>query len=168
MRFLVLAAAALQLCCSLPASAQQAVQGRGLGLETASQLVSAAAQFAGQKKTPVSIVVVDAAGHFVTGVRMDGAPFATFDVARGKALATAATGGASGAELAQRYRANPIVFGQMSSLVYGGPLFPSQGSLGIYIGGKLAGAVGVSGGPSEMDEEAGRRGIAAIGATETP
>lgn len=168
MRYLVLATAVLQLCCSLSAFAQQSEPGRVFGLDSANRLVNGAVQFAAQKKMPVSIVVVDAAGHFVAGVRMDGAPFGTFDVARGKALATAATGGASGAELAQRYRANPIVFGQMSSLVYGGPLFPSQGSLPIYIGGQFAGAVGVSGGPSDMDEEAGRRGIVAIGATEAP
>lgn len=143
-------------------------QAQSIDLARASQLIAGAMQYAAKNKLAVSIVVVDAGGHFVSGVRMDGAPFGTFDVARGKAAATAATGGASGADLVKRYQANPIVFGQMSSLVYGGPLFPSQGSLGVFVAGKLAGAVGVSGGASDADEEAARRGISAIGASETP
>ncbi|KJK22778.1 hypothetical protein UB46_19780 [Burkholderiaceae bacterium 16] len=141
---------------------------QSLELARASQLIAAAMQYATKNGMAVSIVVVDAGGHFLSGVRMDGAPFGTFDVARGKAAATAATGGASGAELVKRYQANPIVFGQMSSLVYGGPLFPSQGSLGVFVAGKFAGAVGVSGGASDADEETARRGISAIGASETP
>ena len=90
-----------------------------------------------------------------------------FDVARGKAIASVATGGVSGRELMERYKANPIVFGQISSLVYGGPMFPSQGSLPIFKDGVLIGAVGGSAASSQMDEDAGRAGIKAIGATET-
>ena len=157
----------LHLFCASIASAA-VVQVQTLGADTALRLTDAAKQFAEDRRLAVSIVVVDVSGHFLSGVRMDGAPFATFDVARGKAIASAATGGASGAELVKRYQANPIVFGQMSSLVYGGPVFPSQGSLGIYVGGRLVGAVGVSGGPSDMDEEIGRHGVVAIGAAEAP
>ncbi|CAG2127152.1 hypothetical protein LMG31506_00355 [Cupriavidus yeoncheonensis] len=158
----------LHLSCASVASAASVIPMQTLGADAAIRLAEAARRFAADRKVPVSIVVVDVSGHFLSGVRMDGAPFATFDVARGKAIASAATGGASGADLVKRYQANPIVFGQMSSLVYGGPVFPSQGSLGVFVDGRLVGAVGVSGGPSEVDEEIGRRGLAAIGATETP
>ncbi|KAF7963735.1 hypothetical protein AWV80_06350 [Cupriavidus sp. UYMU48A] len=158
----------LQLLCASLASAADVTSLQTLNADAAERLTDAAKRFAKDRKLAVSIVVVDVSGHFLNGVRMDGAPFGTFDVARGKAIASAATGGASGAELVKRYQANPIVFGQMSSLVYGGPVFPSQGSLGIYVDGRLVGAVGVSGGPSEADEEIGRRGMAAIGATEAP
>jgi len=159
-------ALALLASWTLPASAAGPAPAQPFGMEAAQRVADAAVRFAKARQLAVSVVVVDAAGHFLSGVRMDGAPFATFDVARGKAIASAATGGASGAELVKRYQANPIVFGQMSSLVYGGPMFPSQGSLGIFVDGHLAGAVGVSGGPSDLDEEAGRQGIGAIGAAE--
>ncbi|MGO4305037.1 GlcG/HbpS family heme-binding protein [Cupriavidus sp. RAF12] len=158
----------MHLFCASIASAADVMQLQTLGADAAVRLAEAASRFASDRKLAVSIVVVDVSGHFLSGVRMDGAPFATFDVARGKAIASAATGGASGADLVKRYQANPIVFGQMSSLVYGGPVFPSQGSLGVYVGGRFVGAVGVSGGPSDADEEIGRRGLAAIGATEAP
>lgn len=167
-RYTLAVAFGLHLFCAPIASAAGVTQLQTLGADAAVRLTDAAKRFAEDRKLAVSIVVVDVSGHFLSGVRMDGAPFATFDVARGKAIASAATGGASGAELVKRYQANPIVFGQMSSLVYGGPVFPSQGSLGIYVGGRLVGAVGVSGGPSDVDEEIGRCGVAAIGATEAP
>jgi glc operon protein GlcG len=110
-------------------------------------------------------VVVDSGGHVITGARMDGMPFGTFDVARGKAIASVATGGESGKALMERYKANPIVFGQISSLSYGGPMFPSQGSLPIFINGLLVGAAAGSGASSQFDEDAVRAGIAAIGAS---
>ncbi|MGO4329330.1 MULTISPECIES: GlcG/HbpS family heme-binding protein [unclassified Cupriavidus] len=158
----------MHFICASVASAADTTQLQTLSADAAVRLTDAASRFAKDRKLAVSIVIVDASGHFLSGVRMDGAPFATFDVARGKAIASAATGGVSGAELVKRYQANPIVFGQMSSLVYGGPVFPSQGSLGVYVEGRFVGAIGVSGGPSDADEEVGRRGLAAIGATEAP
>lgn len=138
-----------------------------ISLEQAERVVAAAIDYARQNKTALTVVVVDAAGHVVTGARMNGVPFGTFDVARGKAIASVATGGVSGRALMDRYKANPIVFGQISSLSYGGPMFPSQGSLPIFHNGVLIGAVGASGASSQLDEDAGRAGIAAIGAKES-
>ena len=42
------------------------------------------------------------------------------------------------------------------------------GGIPIKVNGQFVGAVGVSGGPSDADEEAARRGISAIGASEAP
>lgn len=138
-----------------------------ISLEQANRVVDAAIAFAKSKDVSLSVVVVDTAGQVVMGARMNGVPFASFDVARGKAIASVATGGVSGKDLMARYKANPIVFGQISSLSYGGPMFPSQGSLPIFYQGTLIGAVGASAASSELDEEAGRAGIKAIGASET-
>lgn len=138
-----------------------------ISLEQAERVVAAAIDYAKQNKTALTVVVVDSSGHVVTGARMNGVPFGTFDVARGKAIASVATGGVSGRALMDRYKANPIVFGQISSLSYGGPMFPSQGSLPIFYDGVLIGAVGASGASSQLDEDAGRAGIAAIGAKES-
>jgi uncharacterized protein GlcG (DUF336 family) len=85
---------------------------------------------------------------------MDGAPFVTSEVARGKAFAIVATGGVPGDELAKRYVENPQVWSNASSLGWGAPLLPSRGAYPVYIGGVLVGAVGASGAPSEMGEKA--------------
>jgi glc operon protein GlcG len=137
-----------------------------ISLEQAERVVAAAIAYAKKNDKAMAVVVVDSGGHVVTGSRMSGVPFGTFDVARGKAIASVATGGESGRALMERYKANPIVFGQISALHYGGPMFPSQGSLPIFQEGMLIGAVAGSGASSQFDEDAARAGIAAIGAKE--
>jgi uncharacterized protein GlcG (DUF336 family) len=156
---------ALALACQAEPKGTNAAA--NISLEQATRVVRGAIDYAVANKVALSVVVVDSAGHFVTGARMDGVPFGSFDVARGKAIASVATGGVSGRELMERYKANPIVFGQISSLSYGGPMFPSQGSLPIYLEGVLIGAVGASAASSQLDEDAGRAGIKAIGASES-
>lgn len=158
------AALAWSLCSALPAAHAQHAVRQPLTLEQATHLMQAAFAYARERGSAVTVAVVDAGGHLVTAGRMNGMPFGTFDVARGKAIASVATGGESGKALMERYRANPIVFGQISALSYGGPMFPSQGSLPIFIDGQLVGAAGASGASSQFDEDAVRAGIAAIGA----
>ena len=149
-----------------PAQPAGSIPSANISLEQATQVMQAAISFAKEKKVGISVVVVDAAGHVVAGARMNGVPFGSFDVARGKAIASVATGGVSGKDLMARYKENPIVFGQISSLSFGGPMFPSQGSLPIYLQGTLIGAVGASAASSQLDEDAGRAGLRAIGASE--
>lgn len=160
--------AALLLALSIAAPAQPAgpIPASNISLEQAAQVIRTAIAFAAEKRVGISVVVVDSAGHVVAGARMSGVPFGSFDVARGKAIASVATGGVSGKDLMARYKENPIVFGQISALSYGGPMFPSQGSLPIYLDGMLIGAVGASAASSQLDEEAGRAGLRAIGASE--
>jgi uncharacterized protein GlcG (DUF336 family) len=162
----------MTLCCTaaalLLASSAAAAQETpsALSLATAQKLVQGALDHARARNQPLTVVVVDAGGHVLAAARMDGSPFGTFDVARGKAIASVATGGVSGAALVERYKQNPIIFGQISSLRFGGPMFPSQGSLPIFMNGVLVGAAGASGAPSQVDEDAVRAGLKAIGAAE--
>jgi uncharacterized protein GlcG (DUF336 family) len=121
--------------------------------------------YARSKDVMLSIVVVDTAGHLVAAGRMDGASFITIEVARGKAFACAATGGQPGSALAQRFRDNPMVWGNTADLGYGAPMLPATGSLPIFFGKKLVGAIAASGAPSEVDEAAVAAGILAINAT---
>jgi glc operon protein GlcG len=141
--------------------------GANISFEQAQRVVAAAVAYAQKLNKAMAIVVVDSGGQVLSGARMDGAPFGTFDVARGKAIASVATGGESGKALMERYKANPIVFGQISSLSYGGPMFPSQGSLPIFYNGILIGAAAGSGASSQIDEDAAHAGIIAIGASES-
>ena len=137
-----------------------------ISLAQANKVIEGAVAYAVSQKVAISVVVVDTSGYVVAAARMDGVPFGSFDVARGKAIASAATGGVSGKELLERFKANSVVFGQISSLSYGGPMFPSQGSLPIFKDGVFIGAVGASAASSQMDEDAGRAGIRGIGASE--
>ena len=154
-------------CLTHAAQPEGTVAVTNISLAQAIKVVEGATAYAREHKVGISVVVVDTSGYVVAAARMDGVPFGSFDVARGKAIASVATGGVSGRELMERYKANPIVFGQISSLVYGGPMFPSQGSLPIFKDGVLIGAVGGSAASSQMDEDAGRAGIKAIGASDS-
>ena len=129
----------------------------------ASAAITAAVAFAESKGLALSFAVVDSAGHLVAAARMDGASFITIEIARGKAFASAATGGQNGSALGQRYRDNPMVWGNVGSLGYGAPLLPAQGSLPIYLDGALVGAIGASGAPSDVDEAVIAHAITAIG-----
>jgi glc operon protein GlcG len=131
----------------------------------ANEAIAAAMDYARNKGVALSIVVLDSAGHLVAAGRMDDAPFITIEVARGKAYACAATGGQPGSALAQRFRDNPMVWGNTAGLGYGAPLLPATGSLPIYLGKNLVGAIAASGAPSEVDEAAVAAGISAIHAT---
>lgn len=131
----------------------------------AAALIDAAMGIAGERGAKLSFVVVDSAGHLVAAGRMDGAPFITTEVARGKAFASVATGGQPGGALAARYLENPMVWGNAAALGFGAPMLPAQGSLPIFIGGVLVGAMGASGAPSAVDEAVVKQAIESIGAS---
>lgn len=117
----------------------------------ARKLIDAGIDEADRLGHTLSFAVVDTAGHLVASARMDGAPFVTVEVARGKAFASAATGGQPGDNLDQRYRENPMVWGNAGPLGYGAPMLPAVGSLPIRIDGRVIGAIGASGAPSAVD-----------------
>ncbi|ODU71297.1 MAG: hypothetical protein ABT11_03730 [Novosphingobium sp. SCN 66-18] len=117
----------------------------------ARKLIDAAIDEAERLGHTLSFAVVDTAGHLVASARMDGAPFVTVEIARGKAFASAATGGQPGDNLDQRYRDNPMVWGNAGPLGYGAPMLPAIGSLPIRIDGRVIGAIGASGAPSAVD-----------------
>ena len=85
--------------------------------------------------------------------RMDGAGFATAEIAWGKAWTAAAWGLASGA-LAERIGADPS-FAAAVSVATAGRFTPRQGALPLPEGG----AVGASGGSSQQDEDVVRAAI---------
>ncbi|HEY2660509.1 MAG TPA: heme-binding protein [Caulobacteraceae bacterium] len=138
-----------------------------INYDEANQAISAGIAYAKEKGVTLSFVTVDTAGHLVAAGRMDGAPFITIEVARGKAFACAATGGQPGRALAQRFSENPMVWGVAGGLGYGAPMLPATGSLPIWRDGVLLGAMGASGAPSDVDEAALIHAIEAIGAKTT-
>ena len=135
-----------------------------ISYDEAIRAIDAGMAYAKQNGVALSIVVVDSAGHLVAAARMDGAPFVTIEIARGKAFASVATGGQPGRALAQRFTENPMVWGVAGGLGYGAPMLPATGSLPIWRDGALLGAMGASGAPSDVDEAALAHAIEAIGA----
>src|SRR5258708_34113933 len=105
-----------------------------ISYDKANEAIAAAMGYARDKGVKLSFVVFDAAGHLVAAGRMDGAPFVTIEVARGKAYASVATGGQPGSALAQRFLENPMVWGNVAGLGLGAPLLPATAPFPIFFG----------------------------------
>jgi glc operon protein GlcG len=146
----------------------QPAQTAALKTIQAIRMIEGTRKYASDNNLTLSIVVLDTAGHFLAGVRMDGAPFVTSEIARGKAFAVVAAGGVSGEDLAKRFVENPQVWGNVSSLGWGAPMLPARGAYPVYLNGTLVAAIGASGSPSEQDENAIKAGITGIGASIKP
>lgn len=143
------------------------VQGETISSANAMRMIDVATRAARAHRLALSFAIVDPGGHLVAAVRMDGAPFASLDFARGKAFAAVALGGQSGATLEQRFKDNPSEYTNMGGAGYYAPFLPARGALPIFIDGRLVGAVGASGAPSDIDEQAVKDAIEAIGASVT-
>ena len=129
-----------------------------INLEQAEQVLAGAKAAAMEMGKPFSFSVVDARGDLITMCRMDGSPWRTPYVSRGKARASACFGDASG-DLTER-STTPIMRAVME--VEGGEFVPGQGALPIYMNGELIGAVGGSGGTAQEDEDCARAGISRL------
>jgi uncharacterized protein GlcG (DUF336 family) len=130
----------------------------GLTLKDAQKVLAAAEARAKAIGINVSISVVDARGDLVATQRMDGARWFTPDVARGKATVSATFGAPSG-DFAER--ASGPVFQSLNLMNQGGLVF-GQGAVPVNRGAGVEGAVGVSGGSSEQDEDIAKAGLAAL------
>ena len=122
-------------------------------LEEARRVLAGARAKAEELGVPMSIAVVDEGGHLVALERMDGAGFATPEIAWGKAW-TAAAWRAPSAALAERMGSDPA-FSAAVTAATGGRFTPRQGALPLPGGG----AVGASGGSSQQDEDVVQAGL---------
>lgn len=118
----------------------------------------------GQKRgfAPLCCVVLDAGGHALALLRDDKASIYRPEIATGKASGCLGMG-FGGRELARRAAAAPTFFTGLQSIFPNG-IIPVPG--GVLIrdgGGKLIGAVGVSGDTSDNDEICAVAGIEAAG-----
>lgn len=158
----VIAAAAACAFALLPWHGVSAQTGTALSSDEGLQAVEAGRRYALAHQLRLSFVVVDAGGHVVVALRMDGAAFATMTFSQGKAFASVAAGGLSGAQLIARYRDEPWIWGNATVSADGGPMLPGAGTFPVRRGGMLIGAIAVSGaGPAE-DDAAARAALDAI------
>lgn len=127
-----------------------------LDLALARRALEAAMRTAIERRAEVGISVVDGRGDLVAMLRMDGAPWYTVAVSRGKAAVAAAFQRPSG-ELASR--ADTPAF---RMLQHKDGLVAQQGAVPIRVGGCVVGAIGVSGAASDLDEQIAADGASAV------
>lgn len=140
----------------------QSIAAAALDARAAQAIVSGCMQHAAARHRSHAIVVVDAGGHLLAALRMDGNGFGIMEFAQVKAEAAAAWGFAT-AQMAASARETPG-FGQAPRVVTvagGVPVYSADGAERI-------GAVGVSGEAPADDAACAEAGIAAAGLRSSP
>src|SRR5215212_4148758 len=119
-----------------------------VALEDARRVISAAESKAQQIGQPMNIAVVDAGGNLVSHVRMDGAWIGSIDISTNDLAAPSQPG-------QQFYGIHVSNAGRIRIFAGGIPLSSGEG-------GEVVGAIGVSGGSGEQDQEVAEAGAAAF------
>jgi len=160
-RLLSLIVVMVFLVASVPVGAQQPVAppppqipyGTPISLEQAKKVLAGAEAEAMKNKWNMVIAVLDSGGHLVMLERMDGTQLGSIEAAKDKAYS------------AVLYRRPTKVFQDLVG--QGGPNLrllrlsgasPLEGGIPLMMGGKIVGAVGVSGATSEQDAQVAKAG----------
>ena len=131
--------------------------GPPITLEQAKKAMAGAEAEAKKNKWDMVITILDSSGHGVMMTRMDGAQFGSLRVARDKAYSAVA------------FRRPTKVFQDLLAQgganlrlldLHGASML--EGGIPIIVGGKLIGAIGVSGGTSPQDAQVAQAGIDAL------
>ncbi len=129
-------------------------------LEEAQRILSAAGQKARQMGQPMNIAVMDAGRNLVAFHRMDGAWVASTDIAIDKAF-TSAGRGLTTRKIGEMAQPGQPLFG--INTTNGGRIVIFAGGIPLMRDGEVIGAIGVSGGTVDEDEEVAEAGVAALG-----
>lgn len=148
----VMAALAAMVPTHLPA---QLLDTKLLSAAAVKSLLASAEANAKQNNWNMSIAVVDAGGDLLGFLKLDGASAGTVQIAMGKAR-TSARFGRPTKVYADRVLADTLTFLSVDGL------YALQGGLPIVVGGRVIGAMGVSGGTSAQDELVAAAAIAAV------
>ncbi|HEX7172522.1 MAG TPA: heme-binding protein [Candidatus Limnocylindria bacterium] len=136
-----------------------ASQAAGLTLAAARRMIAAAEDMARQLRVAMSIAVVDAGDQLVAFARMDGADLVTVRLARDKAF-SALMNRMPTRDLAPLVQPGAEFYGYDS--LAGGRMIVFAGGMPLERGGVLVGAVGVSGGSADEDQQAADAAAAAL------
>jgi len=132
-----------------------------VALEDARRVISAAESKAQQIGQPMNIAVVDAGGNLVSHVRMDGAWIGSIDISINKAFTSRAFD-ISTKDLAEPSQPGGQFYGIHVSNAGRIRIFAGGIPLSSGEGGEVVGAIGVSGGTGEQDQEVAEAGAAAL------
>jgi uncharacterized protein GlcG (DUF336 family) len=129
-------------------------------LEEARKVIAAAEKKAVAIGQPMNVAVADEGGNLVAHVRMDGAWMGSIDISIKKAF-TARAFDIATKDLAPLAQPGRDFFGINAS--NDGRIMIFAGGIPLKRGGKVVGAVGVSGGSGEQDQAVAEAGAAAFG-----
>lgn len=132
---------------------------RTVTLSAAEGAVAAALAKAAEIGVAMSIAVVDEGGNVVAFARMDGAWLGSIDIAHNKAY-TARAFDMPTKDLAPMVQPGQSLYGIEAS--NRGRLIVFAGGIPLVSGGHVVGAIGVSGGTVEQDQEVAEAGVAAF------
>ncbi len=130
-----------------------------IGLSDARRVIAAAEKKASEIGQPMNIAVVDEGGNLLAHVRMDGAWIGSIDISINKAF-TARAFDIATAQLAEFARPGGEFFGIHVS--NRGRIMIFAGGVPLKREGRVAGAVGVSGGSGAQDQAVAEAGAAAF------
>ena len=129
---------------------------QALTLDGARRIMAAAEAEAAKNKWTVAIAIVDEAGDLVAFHKLDDTQAGSIDIAIGKAR--------TAARMKRPTKAlEDAVAGGRTVLLGVDGLTPLEGGVPITVGGRIIGAVGVSGVTSQQDAQVAHAGIAALG-----
>ncbi len=128
-------------------------------LSAAQAVVEAARARAEEIGVPMNIAVVDEGNNLAAFARMDGAWLGSIDISQNKAY-TARAFDMSTRDLAPLCQPNQPLFGIHASNQ--GRLIVFAGGIPLEAGGRVVGAIGVSGGSVEQDHDVAEAGVAAF------
>jgi uncharacterized protein GlcG (DUF336 family) len=132
---------------------------QSMTLDAAQKVVDGARAKADEIGVPMNIAVVDDGNNLTAFARMDGAWLGSIDIAQNKAY-TARSFDMSTQDLGPLAQPNQPLFGINASNQ--GQLIIFAGGIPLENGGEIAGAIGVSGGSVEQDQEVAEAGVAAF------
>ena len=137
-------------------------------LAQASSIVDVALKKARElKQMPQTLVVLDTGGHVVCAKREDGSGIIRFEIAVGKAYGALGMGWGS-RTMMERAAQNPNFLTAIAA-ASGGRLVPNPGGVLIRdAGGRIIGALGISGDTADNDEIIAVAGIEAAGLKADP
>ncbi len=128
-------------------------------LADARKVIAAAEKKATEIGQPMNIAVADDGRNLVAHVRMDGAWIGSIDISQNKAYTSRAFD-ISTKDLAAHSQSGGQFFGIHAS--NGGKIIVFAGGVPLKKGGKVVGAVGVSGGSGDQDHAVAEAGAAAF------
>lgn len=131
--------------------------GAPIGLAEAKRAVAAAQAEAVKNKWQVAIAIVDTGGHLVAFERMDTTQYGSVDVAQDKARAAAAF-----RRPTKAFQDVVAAGGEGLRLLALRGGTPIEGGLPLVSGGKIVGAIGVSGVTSAQDGQIAAAGAASL------
>lgn len=128
-------------------------------LDAAQTVIAASQQKAQEIRVPMNIAVVDEGNNLVAFARMDGAWLGSIDIAQGKAY-TARAFDMSTEALAPLSQPGQPLFGIHASNQ--GRLIVFPGGVPLKADGTVVGAIGISGGAVDQDQQVAEAGAAAF------